>query len=39
MSAAWTPDEIPAARLWLCSSQASYVVGHALTVDSGMTIG
>jgi len=24
--------------LWLCSPGASYVVGHALTVDGGMTI-
>jgi NAD(P)-dependent dehydrogenase (short-subunit alcohol dehydrogenase family) len=24
--------------LWLCSSGASYVVGHALTVDGGMTV-
>lgn len=31
-------DEIASAVLWLCSSAASYVVGHALTVDGGMTI-
>ena len=36
---AGTPEEIAAAVLWLCSSQASYVVGHALTVDGGMTVG
>jgi NAD(P)-dependent dehydrogenase (short-subunit alcohol dehydrogenase family) len=24
--------------LWLCSPGASYVVGHALTVDGGMTV-
>lgn len=32
------PEEIASAVLWLCSSGATYVVGHALTVDGGMTI-
>jgi NAD(P)-dependent dehydrogenase (short-subunit alcohol dehydrogenase family) len=32
------PEEIASAVLWLCSSGASYVVGHALTVDGGMTV-
>jgi NAD(P)-dependent dehydrogenase (short-subunit alcohol dehydrogenase family) len=32
------PDEIASAVLWLCSPGASYVVGHALTVDGGMTV-
>jgi NAD(P)-dependent dehydrogenase (short-subunit alcohol dehydrogenase family) len=32
------PAEIASAVLWLCSPGASYVVGHALTVDGGMTI-
>jgi NAD(P)-dependent dehydrogenase (short-subunit alcohol dehydrogenase family) len=35
---AGTPEEIASAVLWLCSSGASYVVGHALTVDGGMTV-
>jgi len=32
------PEEIAAAVLWLCSSAASMVVGHALVVDGGYTI-
>src|SRR3954462_9867381 len=32
------PEEIASAVLWLCSPMASYVVGHALTVDGGMTV-
>jgi NAD(P)-dependent dehydrogenase (short-subunit alcohol dehydrogenase family) len=32
------PHEIAAAVLWLCSPGASYVVGHGLTVDGGMTV-
>jgi len=32
------PEEIAAAVLWLCSPGASYVVGHALTIDGGMTV-
>jgi len=39
MGRAGTPDEIASAVLWLCSSGASYVVGHALTIDGGMTVG
>lgn len=35
---AGTPEEIASAVLWLCSPGASYVVGHALTVDGGMTV-
>ncbi|TXS95781.1 glucose 1-dehydrogenase [Parahaliea maris] len=33
-----TPEEVAEAILWLCSDAASYVVGHALTVDGGLTI-
>jgi NAD(P)-dependent dehydrogenase (short-subunit alcohol dehydrogenase family) len=32
------PEEIAGAVLWLCSSAASLVVGHALVVDGGYTI-
>ncbi len=32
------PEEIGSVVLWLCSPGASYVVGHALTVDGGMTV-
>jgi len=32
------PEEMASAVLWLCSPGASYVVGHALTVDGGLTV-
>jgi NAD(P)-dependent dehydrogenase (short-subunit alcohol dehydrogenase family) len=31
------PEEVAAAVLWLCSDEASFVVGHALPVDGGYT--
>jgi NAD(P)-dependent dehydrogenase (short-subunit alcohol dehydrogenase family) len=31
------PEEIAAAVVWLCSVQASFLVGHALVVDGGQT--
>ncbi len=31
------PEEAADAVLWLCSRQASYVTGHSLIVDGGMT--
>ena len=32
------PSEIAAAVVWLCSDQASFVNGHALSVDGGAVI-
>lgn len=33
-----TPEEIAAAVVWLCTDEASFVVGHALAVDGGAVI-
>lgn len=32
------PEEVAAAVLWLCSPDSSFVIGHALAVDGGVTI-
>jgi NAD(P)-dependent dehydrogenase (short-subunit alcohol dehydrogenase family) len=32
------PEEIASAVLWLCSPNASYVVGHPLVIDGGLTV-
>jgi NAD(P)-dependent dehydrogenase (short-subunit alcohol dehydrogenase family) len=32
------PAEIAAAVVWLCTDDASFVVGHALAVDGGAVV-
>jgi NAD(P)-dependent dehydrogenase (short-subunit alcohol dehydrogenase family) len=34
-----TPEEIAAAVLWMCSDAAAFVVGHALVIHGGQTVG
>ncbi|HVY79677.1 MAG TPA: glucose 1-dehydrogenase [Steroidobacteraceae bacterium] len=33
------PEEIARAILWLCSDAASYITGHVLLADGGLTVG
>jgi len=33
------PEEIAAAVVWLCSPAASFMLGHAMTVDGGLLAG
>jgi NAD(P)-dependent dehydrogenase (short-subunit alcohol dehydrogenase family) len=32
-----SPEEAAAAAVWLCSDAASYVTGHSMIVDGGLT--
>jgi NAD(P)-dependent dehydrogenase (short-subunit alcohol dehydrogenase family) len=32
------PEEIADAVLWLCSAGSTFVIGHALAVDGGLTV-
>ncbi|MCP4287666.1 MAG: SDR family oxidoreductase [Gammaproteobacteria bacterium] len=32
------PEEIAEAAMWLCSEGSSYITGHALLADGGMTV-
>jgi NAD(P)-dependent dehydrogenase (short-subunit alcohol dehydrogenase family) len=32
------PSEIAQSVLWLCSNAASFVTGHTLVLDGGMTV-
>ena len=32
------PEEAAEAALWLCSDAASYVTGHSMIVDGGLTL-
>jgi NAD(P)-dependent dehydrogenase (short-subunit alcohol dehydrogenase family) len=34
-----TSEEIAAAVVWLCSDAAAFVVGHAMVIDGGQTVG
>jgi NAD(P)-dependent dehydrogenase (short-subunit alcohol dehydrogenase family) len=39
LNRAGRPEEVAACALFLCSEDASFVTGHALVVDGGMTAG
>ncbi len=31
------PDEVASATVWLCSDDASFITGHPLAIDGGVT--
>jgi NAD(P)-dependent dehydrogenase (short-subunit alcohol dehydrogenase family) len=31
------PEDMAEAVMWLCSDEASFITGHAMPVDGGMT--
>ena len=33
------PEEVAEAAVWLCTSKASYVLGHTLVADGGAVMG
>jgi len=33
------PEEIAATAMWLCSDAAAFMVGHAMVIDGGQTVG
>jgi NAD(P)-dependent dehydrogenase (short-subunit alcohol dehydrogenase family) len=32
-----TPEEVAEAVVWLCSAAASFVTGHSMIIDGGLT--
>ena len=32
------PDDVARAAIWLCSDDAAFITGHALSVDGGLAI-
>jgi NAD(P)-dependent dehydrogenase (short-subunit alcohol dehydrogenase family) len=32
------PDDVARAAIWLCSDDAAFITGHALSVDGGLAV-